>query len=178
MARVVFFSFDYDDVWRVNQVRKSGAFVGEQRAGFRDKAEYEQVKRQGDNAIKSWIRTQMQGCSVTCVLIGTATHRSKWVRFEINESINKGMGLVGVYMHKLKDEQGASSNRLFAPHNPLDDHQMPHEKGWSSLFSKQASEHFETHTWEPPAGLFASIFCHNELGAWVEEAARRAERGS
>ena len=29
MAGAVFFSFDYDDVWRVNQVRKSGAFVGE-----------------------------------------------------------------------------------------------------------------------------------------------------
>ena len=75
MARVVFFSFDYDDVWRVNQVRNTGAFVGEQRAGFRDKAEYEQVKRRGDNAIKQWIRKQMLGCSVTCVLIGAATHR-------------------------------------------------------------------------------------------------------
>ena len=67
MVRVVFFSFDYDDVWRVNQVRNLGAFVGEQRSGFRDKAEYEQVKRSGDAAIKQWIRKQMRGCSVTCV---------------------------------------------------------------------------------------------------------------
>ena len=81
MARVVFFSFDYDDVWRVNQVRNSGKFVGEGRSGFRDKAEYEQVERRGDAAIKRWIRAQMQGCSVTCVLIGPATHESKWVHF-------------------------------------------------------------------------------------------------
>ena len=66
---MVFFSFDYDDVWLVNQVRNSGKFVGERRSGFRDKAEYEQVKRRGDAAIKRWIRGQMQGCSVTCVLI-------------------------------------------------------------------------------------------------------------
>ena len=71
---LVFFGFDYDDVWRVNQVRKSGAFVGERRSGFRDKAEYEQVKRQGDTAIKRWIRAQMQGYSATCILIGSATH--------------------------------------------------------------------------------------------------------
>ena len=103
MAGAVFFSFDYDDVWRVNQVRKSGAFVGEQRSGFRDKAEYERVKRTNDDAIRRWIQRQMQGCSVTCVLIGAATHKSKWVHFEIDESIDRGMGLVGVYIHKLKD---------------------------------------------------------------------------
>ena len=57
MTRVVFFSFHYDDVWRVNQVRNSGRFSGEQRAGFRDKAEYEQVQRSGDAAIRAWIRS-------------------------------------------------------------------------------------------------------------------------
>ena len=54
MARVVFFSFDYDDVWRVNQVRNSGAFVGERRSGFRDKAEYEEVKR-GAPRMSAWV---------------------------------------------------------------------------------------------------------------------------
>ena len=54
-------------------MRNSGKFVGERRSGFRDKAEYERVKRQGDAAIKRWIRAQMLGCSVTCVLIGSAT---------------------------------------------------------------------------------------------------------
>lgn len=175
MARVVFFSFDYDDVWRVNQVRNSGAFVGEQRAGFRDRAEYEQVKRRGDNAIKQWIRKQMQGCSVTCVLIGAATHSSKWVRFEISDSIDKGMGLVGVYIHKLKAPQSNSPHSWFAPHNPLEDHVMPPSNGIRRLFAVRASDRFETHTWEPP-GPFGSLFSKNDLGAWVEEAARRAGR--
>ncbi len=105
MARVVFFSFDYDDVWRVNQVRNSGAFIGEQRSGFRDKAEYEQVKRDGDTAIRNWTRKQMHGCSVTCVLIGTNTHRSRWVKFEIEESIRNDMGLLGVYSRKRRMEK-------------------------------------------------------------------------
>ena len=177
MARVVFFSFDYDDVWRVNQVRKSGAFVGERRSGFRDKAEYEQVKRQGDAAIKRWIRAQMQGCSVTCVLIGSATHESKWVHFEIEESISSGMGLVGVYVHKLKfPGQSNQFGALISPPNPLDDHKMPgSDDAFSMLFADRASDRYETHTWEP-TGAYGRLFGSNDLGAWVEEAARRAGR--
>ena len=176
MARVVFFSFDYDDVRRVNQVRKSGAFVGEQRSGFRDKAEYEQVKRTGDAAIEQWIRRQMHGCSVTCVLIGTDTHRSRWVKFEIAESIANGMGLLGVYIHKLhmpNVEQDAVLDALFRPPNPLDNHSMPPKDWLKQLYPAKASERFQTHTWEPRESLFSRA---NDLGAWVDEAARRVGR--
>ena len=176
MARVVFFSFDYDDVWRVNQVRNSGAFIGEQRSGFRDKAEYEQVKRTGDAAIERWIRKQMHGCSVTCVLIGTDTHRSRWVNFEIVESIANGMGLLGIYIHKLhmpNDERDAVPDVLFQPHNPLEDHSMPARDAFEQLFPDKASDRFETHTWEPADDWFSWA---NDLGAWVDEAARRTGR--
>jgi len=173
MTRVVFFSFDYDDVWRVNQVRNSGAFMGEQRSGFRDKAHYEQVKRTGDAAIKRWIRSQMFGCSVTCVLIGTDTFLSRWVNFEIEESIANGMGLLGVYIHKLTDQWGSSSGPLFPPPNPLDRHRLPSQGMLGNLWSNRASSRFQTHIWEPPSRWFAST---NDLGGWVEEAARRAGR--
>lgn len=172
MARVVFFSFDYDDVWRVNQVRNSGRFIGEQRSGFRDKAEYEQVKRTGDAAIRNWIRRQMQGCSVTCVLIGQNTHKSKWVHFEIEESISNGMGLLGVYIHKLKPN---NPGRLWAPPNPLDDHKMPVDGILSTVFHDKASDQFATYTWEPTGSLL-DVFTKNDLGAWVEDAAGRAGR--
>ena len=175
MARVVFFSFDYDDVWRVNQVRNSGAFIGEKRSGFRDKAEYEQVKRRGDAAIKNWIRKQMHGCSVTCVLIGAATYRSRWVDFEIAESIANGMGLLGVYIHKLKDKRGAIPNLWLPPPNPLDNHELPFRNMGDNLFPVTAADHFETHTWEPRDSLFHWTKSH-DLGARVAEAARRAGR--
>ncbi|MCY4238619.1 MAG: TIR domain-containing protein [Rhodospirillaceae bacterium] len=174
MARVVFFSFEYDDAWRVNQIRNSGRFIGEQRSGFRDKAEYEQVKRRDDAAIKNWIRTQMYGCSVTCVLIGAATSKSKWVNFEIAESLANGMGLLGVYVHKLhmsKDERDAIFDTLFQPSNPLDNHSMPPKNSFEELFPVKASDHFETHIWEPRRSLLSRA---NDLGAWVDEAARRA----
>ncbi len=181
MTRIVFFSFDYDDVWRVNQVRNSGRFIGEPRSGFRDKAEYEKVRRTGDAAIRNWIRKQMHGCSVTCVLIGAATHRSRWVNFEIKESIANGMGLLGVYVHKLrksKDHQSAVPgpvlDAILRPANPLDKHKIPPFRNTMGyVLAQKASERFMTYTWEP-AGNWSNRV--NDLGEWVEEAARRAGR--
>ena len=70
--RRVFFSFDWDDVWRANQVRNSWVTKDNYAdAGFADSAEIETLKKETDTAIKSWIDSQLNGTSVTCVLIGT-----------------------------------------------------------------------------------------------------------
>ncbi len=54
--RHVFFSFDWDDVWRVNQVRNSWVTKGNYTAaGFVDRAEIETLKRNTDRSIKNWI---------------------------------------------------------------------------------------------------------------------------
>ena len=58
--RRVFFSFDWDDAWRVNQVRNSWVTKGNYTSvGFVDSAEIEQVKRKTDKAIKNWIDQQL-----------------------------------------------------------------------------------------------------------------------
>lgn len=66
MARRVFFSFHYDnDVNRSMVVRNSWVIPGKEAAGFIDKAEFEKMKRQGDQAVRSWIDRQLEGTSVT-----------------------------------------------------------------------------------------------------------------
>lgn len=110
--RKVFFSFDWDDVWQSNQVRNSWVTKGSYTtAGFVDKADIETLKRSTDSAIKNWINKQINGTSVTCVLIGQKTHKSKWVRYEIEESIKKGNGLLGILIHELKDMKGNTSSQ-------------------------------------------------------------------
>lgn len=77
MARRVFFSFHYQrDVWRANVVRKSGEFIGTAAAGFQDASLWEEAKRKGDAAIKKLIDDNLDGTTVTCVLIGAES----WVR--------------------------------------------------------------------------------------------------
>lgn len=110
--RRVFFSFDWDDVWRVNQVRNSWVTKGNYKiAGFADAAEIEEVEKRTDKEIRKWIDEQMKGTSVTCILIGSKTDESNWVKYEIEKSIEEKKGLLGVLIHNLKDVAGKTDKR-------------------------------------------------------------------
>lgn len=111
MARKVFFSFKYEDVSRAMVVRNSDVIRGDVKAGFIDKADFEKVKKQGDIAIKNWIDNQLKGTTVTVVLVGQKTCQSRWVKYEIEQSIKRGNGLVGIDISKIKDLQGNTSER-------------------------------------------------------------------
>ena len=103
--RKVFFSFDWDDVWRVNQVRHSWVTKGSyEQAGFVDAADIEGLKKSTSDKIKRWIDEQLKGTSVTCVLVGEQTADSRWVNYEIQESIKRQNGLLEVYIHNVKDQ--------------------------------------------------------------------------
>jgi hypothetical protein len=109
MARKVFFSFKYEDVARAMVVRNSWVTQTRRAAGFYDAAEFERVKRQGPQAIKTWIDNQLKGTSVTVVLVGSQTCRSRWVRYEIEASKARGNGLLGIDISKIKGITGRTT---------------------------------------------------------------------
>lgn len=112
MARRVFFSFHYkNDVWRANQVRNSWVTQGKEAAGFVDSADFEKIEKDGEEAIKKWIDNQLVGTSVTVVLIGTETSSRPYVRYELQKSYKKGNGIIGVFIHQLKDKDGNTSTK-------------------------------------------------------------------
>jgi len=111
MARRVFFSFEYGDVSRAMVVRNSWVTQGKEAAGYIDAAAFEELKRKGDDAIKNWIDKQLEGTSVTVVLVGHDTCTSRWVKYEINKSIEKGNGLLGIDISKIRDLQGNTTER-------------------------------------------------------------------
>lgn len=110
MARKVFFSFKYDDVQRAMNVRNSNVISGALKSGFIDKAEFEAVEKQGDKAIQNWIDEQLKGTSVTVVLVGANTHKSKWVKYEIEQSIARGNGLLTIDVSKVADLHGNTTD--------------------------------------------------------------------
>jgi hypothetical protein len=112
MARRVFFSFEFEhDVTRANVVRKSGMTKGVEAAGYVDAAEFEKVKKKGEAAIKAWIDDQLKGTSVTVVLVGAYTCASKWVKYEIEASEQRGNGLLGIDISKIENFDGDTSER-------------------------------------------------------------------
>lgn len=67
-------------------------------------AGWESIKRQGDQAIHNWIENQLNGTSVTVVLIGSETSTRRWVKYEIKRSVERGKGLSGIDISKSRTE--------------------------------------------------------------------------
>src|SRR5207245_99321 len=85
VTRKVFFSFHYErDAWRASQVRNSWVTKPDREvAGFVDAASWEEVRKKGEEQIENWINRQLEGTSVTAVLIGRETSQRKYVGYEV-----------------------------------------------------------------------------------------------
>ncbi len=119
MARRVFFSFNHDDdIWRANQVRNSNVVAGPHLAGFFDHSEYEEASKTGKDAIRRMILGHLKETTVTVVLIGTETANRPWVNYEIKQSIARKNGLLGIYIHHLKDPNQRPTSRGAKPAVP------------------------------------------------------------
>lgn len=125
-------------------VRNSWVAQGKQAAGFIDKADFEKVKKKGDQAIKNWIDAQLNGTSVTVVLVGAKTCSSRWVKYEIEQSIAKGNGIIGIDISKIRGLDGKTTDRCG---------QIP--KG------------YPFYLWNKEDG-------HKNLGEWIEKAVKAA----
>ena len=147
MARRVFFSFEYEhDVTRAMIVRNSWVAQGKEAAGFVDAAEFEQVKTRGDAAIKAWIDRQLNGTSVTVVLVGSHTCQSKYVRYELEQSLDRGNGLLEIDISGIKDFDSKTSR-----------------------FCGRLLKGCRLYNWVADRG-------YQNLGAWIEAAAGQAGR--
>lgn len=107
MARRTFFSFHYQrDIWRANVVRNSGVVIGSSAAGFQDASIWEEAKKKGDAKIKSMIDEGLRNTSVTVVLIGAKTAGRKYINYEIDQSIKRNNGILGIRVHNIEDANG------------------------------------------------------------------------
>lgn len=163
MARRVFFSFHYEnDVWRANIVRNSWVTKPDtEAAGFVDAADFEEVKKGGDAAIKRWIDKQLEGTSVTVVLIGSDTSNREYVKYELQKSYSKGNGMLGIYIHQLKDRNGKTSTKGSNMFGEIG----KDSNGKPVYFSSD----YPCYDWVDNNG-------YSNLGSWIETAAKKASR--
>lgn len=115
-GRSTFFSFHYQrDVWRAGIVRNAGQVDAKAAAGWADSSLWEESKKKGDPVIKKLINDALIGTSVTVVLVGQETWLRRWVDYEIRQSVARGNGLLGVYVHSLRDRSGVADRRGIVP---------------------------------------------------------------
>lgn len=147
MARVTFFSFHYQrDVWRANVVRKSGVVIGQAAAGFQDGSIWEEARKKGDAAIKKMIDDALIGTSVTVVLIGAKTAGRTYINYEVEQSIKRGNGILGIHIHNIEDQNGETDTKGEVP-------------------KKLSDGGYKVHTWP---------FDNEKFAKWIEEAYEQA----
>jgi|688.fasta_scaffold361992_1 hypothetical protein len=159
MPRRVFFSFHYArDSWRVSQVRNSNLIRREDQNTFLDKAEWEQIKLNGDSSIENWINKQLYGTSVTIILIGSETSKRKWVDYEIKQSASKDNAFIGIYIHNLKNQYQQTD---YKGENPLEKWSFNLKNGGGLPLSRI----YKTYDWIYDSG-------RENITRWIEEAIR------
>lgn len=118
MPRYSFFSFCYEDVknFKVNVVRNSW-LLNHSKDSFIDGSIWEKEKSKGSTVIKNLIEAGLNKTSVTTILIGDETADRRWVKYEIVKSFEKGNGILGIHINRIRGKEQAISSRGL---NPLD----------------------------------------------------------
>lgn len=198
--RRTFFSFHYKpDVTRAWVVRNSWVLKSsEKRAeGFFDSSVFEASRRESPEALKRFLRDGLMNTSVTCVLAGTDTWRRRWVRYEIARSLIRGNGLLTVYVHGIRNfavepssqginplarmgvykangaihlcEKFGDSWRRYRDYRlAIDARDLPFPAPTSTTIIK-LSDHYSAYNYARQSG-------HQNIGSWIEMAARAAGR--
>lgn len=157
MARNAFYSFHYKpDSARASQVRNMGVVDGNRPASDND---WEKVTKAGDQAIKNWIDDQLKGRSCAIVLIGANTAGRKWITYEISTAWYQGKGVLGIYVHRLKDLDGNQSSK---GGNPFD--YVPFKESGKKLSAV-------VRTYDTPSdSREAYAYIKANLTDWIEDA--------
>lgn len=157
MARKVFFSFHYTrDSHRVSQIRNCNTVSQHfDRTPFLDRAVWESIKRNGSQAVKTWIDNNMYGTSVVALCFGLETYKRPWVKYELEKAHNEGRGIVAIDMGGMKNLQSQSD--VSGP-NPLD---YVFDSIGIQLF---CNSKYKTYHWINNDG-------RNNIDKWIENAA-------
>lgn len=140
-------------------VRNSWVTQGKEAAGFIDKAEFESIKRSGKEAVHRWIDKQLEGTSVTVVLIGRETLNREFVQYEICKSLNRGNAIIGVKINNIIDMRNGALSTPGNTHTII------------GYYNDNTPAYFD----KICEGIYDYTYDngYNNLGVWIEAAAKK-----
>jgi hypothetical protein len=94
------------------------------------------------------------------VLIGAGTANREWINYEIIESAKRKNGLLGIYIHNVRDLNGQTTTKGANPFDYL---------SWDEGKGAKLSTTYPTYDWVSDNG-------RQNLSAWVEAAAKKVGR--
>lgn len=159
MTLRVFFSFDHEhDSRRAERIKTCWESKGGLTAGFLEPSRLKALKRKGEKSMHKWVDAQVRYGDVTAVLIGWRTSQQTAVRHAIERSHQLEKGLLGIFVHNIKDYFGKIDPE--GP-NPFDTFFIRIEGAKTYL-----SQLYPVYRWIEDAG-------HFHLADWIRRAADR-----
>ena len=153
--RKIFPSYDWDDVWYVNQIINLPVVLGKENIGFIKNVPNEEVKR-NDAAVKAWIDQHMEGCSCLVLFCGERTYQSKWVKYELEKAERDGMARLVIHLDGMASNNGFLCGRGIDPYAY---HGMYSLLGFGYVIKQ--------YSWIADNGI-------RNIGEWIEDACQRA----
>lgn len=146
--RKAYFAFRFEDIMRVNNVRKGWCSKhpdGPFNRSFYDRSMWGKSKASQPEALKALMRDAVVHSSAVCALIGTNTWKGRWVKYEIARAVVDGRGLLAVHINGLNhhqrqspDQNGINPLRLMGIYHSSDDSYYIYEYiGVANLLSGQ-----------------------------------------
>jgi MTH538 TIR-like domain (DUF1863) len=111
--RKVYFAFRFRDVMRVNNVRQAGKIGYDEEKNpreFYDRSIWKQREITDPEGLKRLMREGVEHSSVVCVLTGSDTWESRWVKYEIARAVIDDKGLLNVHINGLSHHKTLSSH--------------------------------------------------------------------
>ena len=102
--RKAYFAFRFEDIMRVNNVRKAWCIDHPDTPtmrSFYDRSIWDKSAAQQPEALKTLMRNAVIHSSAVCVLVGTNTWQGRWVKYEIARAVIDGRGLLAVHINSL-----------------------------------------------------------------------------
>lgn len=111
MTQPTFFSWHHErDLWRSSVVSSSPQLEDIHKTWISARR-WEKAKSSGDSALATLVLNGLKHTAVTAVLIGPETARREWMQYEINSTLKRGNGLLGIYIHNIVDQDGRTAPR-------------------------------------------------------------------
>ena len=104
VKRKVYFAFRFKDIMRANNVRQSGKIGFDEDKNprdFYDRSIWKKRAIEDPESLKRLMREGVEHSSAVCVLVGSDTWESQWVKYEIARAVIDKKGLLAVGINSL-----------------------------------------------------------------------------
>lgn len=102
----VFFSFDWSNSWRANQIKNQSYLKTNKKAKFVNKSLLEKNKATNEKYIKKKIREGIEKAGTVAIINSSAYDGRTFTNYEQEYSIKKNKNMIVINTHNMKDKNG------------------------------------------------------------------------